>query len=173
MPSPRFAGPPGMRLFRSQLESPDLRQFIKNIEQSTDQTVQDILEFVRVDMLRYLKDYTDVMRPPDFRVSYYGGDPKAPRPAHPGGWANISKELMKGYKAEVTRNAVGNHVLTIRNDSPAAVFVEAKEGFFVVTGIMEPGGPVDWSLRRAIKRLAPGWKVTAPGGTEIMAEADP
>lgn len=159
-----------MLKFESQVKSPDLQHFLKNIEADTNEKVGMILEFVRKDLLIYLKGYTTRMAPPDYRVSYYGKDPKAPRPTHPGGWADISGGLKKGYKAEVRTVADGGHQLVVWNDAVTekgnnqAQYIEAMTGMFVVSGIMDPDGPVAYQVRQAIKKLAPGWVVTAEGG---------
>lgn len=165
MPSPKFEGPRGARLFRSSLESPDMRDFIKRLEESMESTIELVLNVVLQDMLTFLKGYTNVIRPPDYRVSYYGGDPKAWRPAHPGGWADISRNLVTHYKGEVYKTAKGNWSMLLWNDAVTekgenlAMMVEAHAGFFVLTGLFQPGGVVEWTLARAIRRLAPGWQL--------------
>ena len=177
MPSPKFVGPRNLKFFRSALESPDMRQFIKDIEASTDEKVGIIMEQVGIEMILFLKSYTTRMQPPDYRVTYYGGDKTAPRPAHPGNWADISGQLRVHYRHKVEKLATGNWSLAIWNDATAedghnlAAYVESREGYFVVTGIMEPGGVVMWTLQRAIKRICPDWNVHLPVG-EVLTDRD-
>jgi hypothetical protein len=37
--------------------------------------------------------------------------------------------------------------------------VEARDGYFVVSGVTAAGGPVDRALREAIAEIAPGWEM--------------
>lgn len=80
------------------------------------------------------------------------------RPRHPGGWADKSGKLAESYGYEVV--AVRNGVaLTILNTDRKATLIEARDGYFVVSGVTEAGGPVDRALREAIAELAPGWEM--------------
>src|SRR5690625_1740566 len=80
------------------------------------------------------------------------------RPRHPGGWADRTGRLARSYGYEVNR--VGDGIaITILNTDQKASLVEARDGYFVVSGVTEAGGPVDRALREAIAELAPGWEM--------------
>lgn len=170
-------GTPGsMRLFRATVDSPDVQDMIKNLEYSTTDTVRAVLEFVRKDVLYFLKSYTNVQQPPRYQRKFsYDKDlkrfkvPKSDRtgwrPAHPGGWADVSQDLMKKYKTDVVWEG-GAWKLIISNSSAHAAYVEAKHGYFVVHGVLEPRGPVAKSIAKALKALGVDWKFTS-GGFEM------
>lgn len=90
--------------------------------------------------------------------SYVGGRTEDGRLKHPGGWADRSGELADSYDYEVTSDG-GRWRLTILNAARHAQMVEALDGYFVVRGITEPGGPVQTALAQAVQELAPGWSV--------------
>lgn len=171
--------PRGMRLFQASTESPDLTDMMKTIEGTSTDRIRDILEFVRKDVLYYLKSYTDVSRPPRYqrkfildenqrRVKLSSADKTGWRPAHPGGWADVTDDLRKKYYTTVEW-VDGGWRLTVGNSSEHAAYVEAMDGLFVVHGVMEPGGPVAKSIKKAIAVLGlKGWKVTGAG--YVMAE---
>lgn len=170
MTSPRV-----MRLFESQLENADVRDFIKSIEAETSEVVQMILQAVGQDVVQFLRSYTNLRRPPRYERKFMldkdsvrrpvTGDQS--RPAHPGGWADVTNELAKGYRYKV--ELVGSDWrLWITNITGHAVYVEAMDGYFVVSGALADGGPVDRALRLAIKRLAPDWQVHLATGDEVF-----
>lgn len=71
-----------------------------------------------------------------------------------GGWQNRTGELRDsyGYRIEGGR-------LVVFNDAGHAIHVEQMEGLFVLTGIDEPGGPMEQALKRAVQQHLPGFKV--------------
>lgn len=162
--------PKNMRLFEATVDNPDVVEMIASIEANSTDTIRAVLEFVRKDVLYFLKSYTNVERPPtgyqrkftldkeSRRIKVPKSDRTGWRPAHPGGWADISEDLKKKYFTDV-QFVEGAWRLTIGNKSDHAVFVEARDGFFVVHGVLEPGGPVARSILRAIKALGLNWKV--------------
>ena len=131
----------------------------KRIYQSLDKKVFIVLSTVRDEILEYLQSYIGELRPPERKVKHFGGNPEAPRPAHPGHWADISKNLKEGYRAEVERDANGQWQLKIWNEAKdpkgndIAPFVEARAGYFVVSGIMDPDGPVRHAIFEAFRRF--------------------
>lgn len=168
--------PKAMRLFEGSVESPDLRDLIANLEANTTDTVHAVLEFVRKDVLYFLKSYTDVQRPPRYqrkfvlkeglyRVKVPNSDRTGWRPAHPGGWADISGDLKKRYYTDL-QLVNGAWRLAVGNRSEHAAYVEAMDGFFVVSGVLEPGGPVARSIRRALTALGVSWRIV-PGGRSM------
>lgn len=90
--------------------------------------------------------------------SYVGGRTRDGRLKHPGGWADRTGGLADSYDYEVTSDG-GRWRLTILNTARHAGLVEALDGYFVVRGITEPGGPVQTALAQAVQELAPGWSV--------------
>jgi hypothetical protein len=40
-----------------------------------------------------------------------------------------------------------------------AIYLEAHDGYFVLSGIMDPGGPVEKEIRRLVGMVAPEWTV--------------
>jgi hypothetical protein len=94
--------------------------------------------------VKALQDYTGEMRPP-----VRAGDP--PRPAHPGHWADISFDLRDNYGYVVVNNRLGVR-LRVWNKSDHAIYLEHREGYFVLTGVFEDGGIgfniLDEELRR-------------------------
>lgn len=160
-----------MRLFEAQTDNPDLQEMIKSMELQTTDEIRAVLEFVRKDVLYFLKGYTNIERPPRYqrkftydqnlrRIQVPKSDRSGWRPAHPGGWADVSEDLKKKYKTnlEFTENS---WKLTISNDSDHAAYVEAMDGFFVVHGVLEPNGPVAKSIRRALTALGVKWVLRA------------
>lgn len=174
-------------LFKSTLvESPDYREFVNNIEMSMGERVQTILRLIGVEVRVYLQSYTSKRNPPRYRKKYTYGDSgerlkklykyeqralQPDRPAHPGAWSDVSKELMEGYYVQVKKNDV-DWELVIGNRSSHAVYVEAKDGYFVVTGIMDPGGPVDRAIRRAFKLMGATWKIQNRPGQIVQTGQD-
>lgn len=167
--------PSGMRLFQASTGSTDLMDMLKQVEAGTTDNVRMVLELVRKDVLYFLKSYTDVQRPPRYqrkftydatlrRVKVSNADRTGWRPAHPGGWADVSLDLKAKYYTEVTWEQNGWR-LTIGNRSEHAVYVEARDGYFVVHGVLEPNGPVARAIRKAIKELGVQWKFTSGGLT--------
>lgn len=183
---------PNMRLFESEVSIPEFLDAFAYLEGEADELAYTLLMFVGQEVIRFLKDYTIGTRPPDYRVGYHGAgarqttteryifggsgrterarvwapaspEQKAPRPAHPGGWADISKDLMRHYGYNVEK-VDGSWELSIINDSDHAAYVEAMNGFFVVTGVLKTGGPVEKALRQAIQRIAPDWVLEYSGG---------
>lgn len=170
-----MATPSGVKLFAAQVEEPDLLDMIKNISTNSQDQVRAVLEFARTDLLVFLKSYTNVYRPPRYqrkfrlndqsrRIAVDPGDRQDWRPAHPGGWADVENTLRDNYYVQL--NWVGNAwQLLAGNRAPEAVFVEAMDGYFVVSGVMEPRGPVGRSIAKAVKALGiKNWKITGGAG---------
>jgi hypothetical protein len=78
------------------------------------------------------------------------------RQAHPGHWADVTGQLALSYAFTVVTTPKGA-MLTISNSAEYAAALEARDGYFVLSGVMEDGGPVEQAIRRAAAALAPGW----------------
>jgi hypothetical protein len=102
-------------------------------------------------VIDYLRSLTGEMRPP----VEAGG---AMRPAHPGHWADVTGALAAGYdfRVEDTNDGVQ---LVLLNDVGYAVFLEAHDGFFVLKGVADAGGPVSQAMRSVVSEIMPGWEV--------------
>ncbi len=168
-------------LFKSQLDDPDMQGMLEGIEQTMDEWTGDILRLVIQETLAYLRSFTNRSNPP--RSGYYRKfkwekDPDYPddrgfrgdktkksdrdserRPAHPGNWSDVSGVMVAGYYGKIEKLSNGSWSGVIGNRDHDALFVEAKFGYFVVTGVFRPNGPVMQVLRKNIKKYAPGSKV--------------
>jgi hypothetical protein len=110
-----------------------------------------LLDHVGASVVEYLRSYTNEWRPPE-----RGGTTR--RRAHPGHWADITHDLEAGYHYKIERNAEGV-TLALLNDSGHAIYVEAMDGFYVLKGVTDKGGPVEQAIRTMILRYIPGAQV--------------
>lgn len=114
---------------------------VAELEASTLDKVEALANLIGASTIAYLQSYTDEMRPP-----IHKGDPQ--RLAHPGHWGDVTTNLKKGYRYAVER--VGGQVqLTLANDVEYAATLEQREGFWVLTGVADPGGPVEQAILQA------------------------
>jgi len=81
-----------------------------------------------------------------------------PRPAHPGHWADVNGLLAGGYAWEVRREGNG-FLVTFSNPVEYAAKLEQREGFWVLRGVVDPGGPFQRELDAAIAKYAPDLRV--------------
>lgn len=98
------------------------------------------------------------------RVSVEGS-----RRAHPGHWADRSGQLALSYASEVVEDG-DSIILVLSNSAEYAVYVEAHDGFFVLSGVLEDGGPVEQAFRAVAARLAPDWEIVIEPGMVDRAE---
>lgn len=139
-------------MLRLDIEQPDFAPMLRALEMDAHEKLRLLLDMVGRQTVDYLRSLTGEMRPPARR----GG---ANRQAHPGHWADVTGQLANSYEYDVEARADGA-TLTLRNGAEYAAELEAREGFFVLSGVTEPGGPVDTALRRVIPQVAPGWTVS-------------
>lgn len=132
--------------YRIEVDTSELRHTLERARQEKDRRMREIIERVGERTVEYLRSYTHELRP-------------GRRPAHPGGWADITGRLAASYGFEV-RRAGPRWELAILNTAPYAPRLEARDAFFVVRGVGEKGGPVDRALRKAIREVAPEWEYT-------------
>jgi len=140
--------------------STDDREWSAAIEGMAVDTVQKLVlicEAIGAETIAYLRSHTNEMRPPA-RIPYTKVKTGIRR-AHPGHWADRTGQLAASFDYDVSRPEPGVVLLTMRNVAEYAVYLEAHEGYWVLRGVTEPGGPVDKALRRAVERHAPGWEV--------------
>lgn len=81
------------------------------------------------------------------------------RALHPGGWADVTNTLRDSYSYSVERVAGRGWRLSIKNDAKHAATMELRDGYFVVSGVAERGGPLQRTLREVVKELVPQWEV--------------
>lgn len=104
-----------------------------------------LLEAAGAETISYLRSLTAEMQPPVRRS-------EGPRAAHPGHWADITGDLARGYGYAVEKDAEGA-TLRLWNGVEYAAALEAKDGYFVLRGVTESGGPLEGALRRTAARL--------------------
>jgi hypothetical protein len=107
------------------------------------------LDSIGRETIEYLKSETDEVRPPA-----YSGGPE--RQAHPGHWADVTGDLKRGYRYTVDRRRTANPTLKLENRSGHAAILEERDGFFVLSEVMDKGGPVERAMKRAVHRFFPG-----------------
>lgn len=91
------------------------------------------------------------------------------RLAHPGHWADRSTQLVNSYSHEVVDDANGV-TLILRNTAAYAFWVEAMDGFFVLSGVLDPGGPAEVAFRAIATRLFPDWKISTDGTKRLNVD---
>ena len=92
------------------------------------------------------------------------GSRGAPRPAHPGGWADVTGLLANGYSYEVRLETAGGGryvavIIILANPVEYASTLEEREGFFVLRGVTDPGGHLETELGNAIRTFAPDMRL--------------
>lgn len=163
--------------FRLQMDTPEWRAALRDLEMDVMLKAAMMLEQVGWETISYLRSLTKVMRP-----AVRSGENL--RPAHPGGWADVTGILANSYWFEVQDRGqpirwmappadnpdgpllpmammgtlagltvTGPLRLVLINSADYAAALEAKAGYFVLTGVTEAGGPVEGAIRRAANAL--------------------
>lgn len=132
-------------------EKPDVLAAVRALQMSEMEKLALIMERVGYETIAYLRSLTNEMRPP----ARVGGNS---RRAHPGHWADVTSQLANSYTFEVESSDTEVRLI-LRNDAEHAIYVEAMDGFFVLSGVADPNGPVEQALRRIVPQVAPGWQV--------------
>lgn len=128
-------------------DTPDFTEVMRTSELDALDAAQMLLEMAAVECVAYLRSFTSKMQPPVRRS-------ELPRPAHPGGWADVTGDLARGYGYTVDKDALADSVsVTLWNREDYAAALEAKDGYYVLTGITDPGGPMDKAVRRMAAEL--------------------
>jgi hypothetical protein len=138
----------GLKLSAKQ---PDYQAAIRAIALDTERKIELVAQQTGQEVIDYLRSLTDVMRPPASR-----GGPA--RPAHPGGWADITSLLANGYTWRVEK-IPGGWRLVLANTTEYAAHLEAHDAYFVLSGVTDPDGPVYAALRQVAAAVAPEWRV--------------
>lgn len=84
-----------------------------------------------IDLISYAKSTTSELRPP-VRAS------EGLRNAHPGGWADRTANLVNSYdsKVEQSEDVI---VLSLENSREYAQYLDEKEDYWVLSGLIESG----------------------------------
>lgn len=141
---------------RFQVENDDfleeLDQIIGDTVEEQTEVLRNVLDAVGAETVSYLRSYTS-QRVPAVRR----GEPE--RKAHPGGWGDVTSNLMNSYRYEVLNNLDGGLMLVLINGMEYAATLEARDGFFVLSGVTDRDGPVQRALRKVIETVAPQWQL--------------
>jgi hypothetical protein len=124
---------------------------VKETIASSQDRVRLVASAVGAETVAFLRSLTSEMRPP----ARSGGQL---RPAHPGHWADVTGDLARAYAWELQLDGE-TIVLALMNSMAYAATLEARDGYFVLSGVADPGGPVEEALRRAVEKVAPDWRV--------------
>lgn len=135
-----------------QVAEREMLDTIHALEMDTHQKIRHVLEAIGTETIAFLRSLTENM-----------ADPIRPgegqRRKHPGNWADITGNLANAYAHRVVE-IVGGWSLELSNSMDYAVYLEARDGMFVLKGVTEQHGPVEQALRKVVARIAPDWTVT-------------
>lgn len=124
---------------------------IAELKITIEQKMMAVMDAVGAETITYLQTDLPGRSPP------HKSNPPA-GPFKPGGWRSITDELAESYGYEV--GPIKNGVrLTLRNTADFAIYLEFRDGFFVLRGVTDPGGPVPEALIKACAKVAPEFKV--------------
>lgn len=139
-------------MLRLTVRQPNVAAQVAALRVSIQERVALVFEAVGAETIAYLRSLTDEMRPPIRR----GG---TPRRAHPGHWADVTSQLANSYGYEVEVLGDGGVRLVLRNGAEYAGHLEARDGFWVLSGVADPGGPVEEALQAVLPVIAPGMRL--------------
>ena len=138
------------------VRKPDVQKALQELVATTEQKIKLVMEAVAVETIAYLKSFQADRKPPHKTV------PPPPGPYHPGGWRDITSQLVNSYGWEI--NPIDGGVrLVLKNDAEYAVYLEHRDGFFVLSGVTDPGGPVEQALIEVCAQIAPEFQVVRGG----------
>lgn len=132
-----------------QAEKPDFGPALAALKVSTKEKSRLLLQAIGIEVIAYLRSLTAELRSPASGRSNM-------RQAHPGHWADITGQLAGSYSWQVVDMGLGV-ALVLRNTAEYAIWLELREGFFVLRGVTEPGGPVQQAIDKVLPQIAPGW----------------
>lgn len=115
------------------------------------QKMRNALEMIGRDVVAFLRSTTSTTRP-----AARAGEPR--RKAHPGGWADVTGNLANAYAFEIIQDGSG-FVLRFENSMEYAATLEERDGYYVLSGVTESGGPVEQALKQVVSRAFPEWRV--------------
>jgi hypothetical protein len=126
---------------------------MRELDVDFDKKLRRIADYIGIRTIEYLRDFINETRPP-----IRPGEPA--RKARRGHWADQSGNLARAYRYEVEVESDGV-TLVLMNSMEYAAALDVKEGFFVLRGVADKGGPVEMLMRRAISEIAPDWEITS------------
>jgi len=115
---------------------PEWQKAVAAIALTTEAKARLIVESVGKETVAYLKSRTEQDR----------------------GWVNRSGELARSYRYSVAE-VLGGAALTLYADADHAIYLEARDGLFVLNGITDRGGPIEQALREVCAAIAPEFTV--------------
>jgi hypothetical protein len=125
---------------------------VKEIQTDQRRKLEKVMQYIGIKTIAYLRELINETRPPIRK-----GEPA--RRARQGHWADNTGNLARAYSWDVAVHSDGV-TLTLMNNMEYAAALDAKEGFFVLRGVTDKGGPVERMLRDAVKAIAPDWEIT-------------
>jgi hypothetical protein len=137
--------------FDAYFEKGHLEQWAGELADEMVGQAQALLDLLGAEIIVHLRSLTDRTRPPVRK-----GEPR--RAAHPGRWADVTGVMANSYAWQVEVDSDGGRVI-LSNSAEYAIYVDAMDGYFVLRGVTDRGGPVEEILRRVIAQVAPEWEV--------------
>ncbi len=89
------------------------------------------------------------------------GRREGPREQRQGGWADVSGQLALAYRYEVRVLSATLFELVLVNDAEYAVHLERRDGFWVLSGVLESGKASDVLSRRFAEVFGGDWPFNA------------
>lgn len=110
-----------------------------------DLKVRSAVEVASIETFNWLRSFSN-----EFRAPYQKGE--GPRQARPGGWADITGQLVNSYAYNIQENDKSLKVVFSNNKEYAAA-LDDKPGYWVLSGLLnkEAGSPFEKSLMNALK----------------------
>lgn len=121
---------------------PTIRLEFQKIEQSWSRAILLSLEYTARVSIEEATRYLSETKPGVNR-----GD--GPRQIHPGGWADVTTQLVRSYGFDVEQASQTLFILTLWNAAEYAVFLERK-GYWVLSGLFE--GFIQRTLNSTLKK---------------------
>lgn len=132
-------------MIKASIKKPNYRKAVESTVFVTKQKAIYAAHVVGNETVAFLRSLTDNMRPPA-RAG------EGMRRAHPGGWADVRGTLAGSYSYKVDPTQFGAK-LTLINTAGYAVYLELMDGFYVLSGVGDPGGPVEKILKENAERI--------------------
>jgi Bacteriophage HK97-gp10, putative tail-component len=133
----------------------DFYQEVRELEREIEDIPVKVMHVVGAVIVDWLKS-TD----PKFgHAAQLPGD-TGPREQHPGGWADRTSRLSRGYRYKVIVRT-GQYILRFSNNTEYAAFLDVHEGRFVLKGVADSSkAPAVRELEKALRIALPDWNVS-------------
>lgn len=140
-------------------DNPETSEMEQELEEMMDAWSNQVLTEAVDHTLDYLFSFVGGTNPPP------ASDPDGlERPMHPGGWSDIKTEMVNSYFGKVEPDAAGGWRGEVGNDDPDAPYLEGMKGYYVVTGINLPDGPLGEAVEQFARQINPGNKIVRQMG---------